>query len=219
MKTIGALLVTTLLVAIGVLLGMAVILAWSLGIGWLLMQFLPLAWFEAALLAMLASGATAYVGWRVLQMPLPETTELDNGFTLFESAIPVGRFKADESDRREEVWFRHEIANDLYWEFKDTPSIEDSMSETEMKELAIRLTDVVVKMLKQRTSRAQQVRITKTQLKRQLNKMELRPYDDDILLAVVDSVNMSLSSDEELADIVRDKSWDEVDPDWQEGVF
>ena len=214
MKTIGSLLVITLLIVLGVMLGTAVILAWSIGLGWLLMQILPLTWFESALLTMLASIATAYIGWQLLQLLPPLETELDDNGMLFESPIPVERFKESENDQRAEVWFRHEIANDLYWEFEETPSIADSMGETEMKELAIRITDIAVGLLKERTNQVQRVKITKTQFKRHMDKIGQRTYDDDILLAAVRAVNESLSFDEGLADIVRDKRWGEMETGW-----
>jgi len=215
MKTIGSLLILILLIVLGLLLGTAVILAWSLGLGWLLMQIVPLTWFESALLTMLASIIMAFVGWRLLQMVPPSLgTELGDNSLLFETSIPVQRFKESEHDQRAEVWFRHAIANELYWEFDETPSISDSMSETEIKELAIRITDMVVALLQARTSKAQRVKITRTQLKQHMEKIGQRPYDDDILAAAARAVNQSLSFDERLADIVRDKRWNEIEIDW-----
>jgi hypothetical protein len=84
------------------------------------------------------------------------------------------------------------------------------MSETELKELAIRVTDVVVEKLKNRNSRAQSIKLTKNQLVQQMKKMELRPYDNDILEAVVSAVNERLMFDEMMADIVREKEWDDL---------
>ena len=43
--------------------------------------------------------------------------------------------------------------------------------------------------------------------------MQLRPYDDDILQAAADAMTLRLSHDEIMADIVREKSWDKIDPD------
>jgi hypothetical protein len=219
MKTVGSLLVTLLLVTLGLVLGTAVILAWSLGIGWLLARLLPFSWFEASLLTIISSITVAYAGWRLLQISPPLSSE--DGLTedelsaLFEPAISTDRFHEEgKSDQRAEVWFRYEIANDLYWEFENTPSIARSMDETEMKELAIRLTNIAVDLLKQRTSRARQVRVTKTQLERQMEKIEQRPYDDDILSAAVRSINDSLAADDELAEIVHARRWNEIEPDW-----
>ncbi len=74
--------------------------------------------------------------------------------------------------------------------------------------------DIVVDLLKARTSKAQRVKITRTQFKQHMDKIGQRPYDDDILAAAASSVNQSLSFDERLADIVRDKRWNETEPDW-----
>ncbi|KAA3657950.1 MAG: hypothetical protein DWQ04_26600 [Chloroflexi bacterium] len=214
MKAIGSLLVLALVVLLGVLLGIAIILAWSLGIGWLLMQIVPLTWFESALLTMLASITMAYIGWRLLQLPPPLQTQFDENSLLFETPIPIKRFKESENDQRAEVWFRHEIANDLYWEFEETPGVSDTMGDTEMKELAVRITDMVVNLLKARNSKAQRVKITRTQFKQHMDKIGQRPYDDDILAAAARAVNQSLSFDERLANIVRDKRWDKTEINW-----
>ncbi|MCP4426709.1 MAG: hypothetical protein GY803_19630 [Chloroflexi bacterium] len=210
MRTIGTFLIMLLVILLGMALGTAVILAWSLGLGWVITQFLPLTWFEASLLTMIASIVIIYIGWHLLQMPTPLDASSDNDLALFESAIPIKRFRENAGDERAEVWFRHEIANDIYWEFEDTSSVANSMSDVEMKEVAIRITDIVVGLLKQQKKHGQRIRITKTQLKREMDKIGQRPYDDDILTTVTRSVNMSLSDDPELATIVRQKDWDET---------
>ncbi len=86
------------------------------------------------------------------------------------------------------------------------------MGETQVKELAVRLTDVVTAVFKARPRkpRSQRVTITVAQLKKQMDKMELRPYDNDILKTTAHAVNERLSYDDELADIVRQKTWHDV---------
>ncbi len=218
MKMIGAVLIVVLLVVLGMGVLTAVALAWSLGVGWLLTLIVPFTWFEASLLTIIASIVAAYIGTYLLQALLQPDEQFKMGSDvsgLFESPIPVSRFYEEgEIHQRAEVWFRHEIANDLFWEFQDTPSIMRFMEETEAKEMAVRLTDIVVGLLKQRTSRARQVKITKKQLVKQMEAIGQRPYDDDILLATVRSVNMSLAANSDLADIVRRASWDETEMDW-----
>jgi hypothetical protein len=39
--------------------------------------------------------------------------------------------------------------------------------------------------------------------------MEQQPYDDDILQVAVGALNVALSFDDELADVVREKLWSE----------
>ena len=212
MKLPGLLLNTILLVLLFVVVGTAVVLGWSFGVGWLLTLFLPFTWFEASLLTILASTAIGALGIRML-LSTPPLSPLADSETLFDPPIATDRFYPSSGQVTEEAWFRYEMANDVYWELIDTPSIVNSMDEQETKELAIRLTDIAVTLLKSRTSRAFRVKVTKNQLMQQMKKMQLRPYDDDILQAAADAMTLRLSHDEIMADIVREKSWDKIDPD------
>jgi hypothetical protein len=209
MKLLGLIGRSLFLVLLFVLVGTAVILAWSIGIGWLLTLFLPFSWFEAAMLVLVASAAIGALGVKIIATIPPESTVYPDDFVI-EPPIPTERFYSDTDAVTMEAWFRFEMANEIHWEFTDVPSIEQSMSETELKELAIRVTDVVVEKLKNRNSRAQSIKLTKNQLVQQMKKMELRPYDNDILEAVVSAVNERLMFDEMMADIVREKEWDDL---------
>jgi hypothetical protein len=195
-----------------VVVGTAVILAWSIGIGWLLALFLPFALFEASLLVMVASAAISALGIRLL-MTVPTPGPYPDIDESFEPAISSDRFYPRNGQVTSEAWFRYEMANDVYWDLTDTDSINNSMGETEMKELAIRLTDVAVEMLKGRTNRSPRINVTKNQLTQQMKKMGLRPYDDDILEAAAEAASVRLSYDEMMSDIVLEKSWDEIEPD------
>lgn len=200
-----------LLLLLFVMVGTAVIFGWSIGIGWLLTLFLPFTWFEASLLLMLASIAIGALGVRMLlSMPPPPMTDSES---LFDPPIASDRFYSSGERVTFEAWFRFEMANDIFWELTDTPSIGNSMNERETKELAIRLTDIAVNLLKNRKSNAYRVKVSKNQLMQQMKRMQLRPYDDDMLQAAADVITLRLSHDEMMADIVRDQSWDEIDPD------
>lgn len=201
-----------LLVVLFVVVGTAVVLGWSIGIGWLLTLFLPFALFEASLLVMVASAAISALGVRLL-MTVPTPGPFPDSDELYEPAISSDRFYPRNGRVTSEAWFRYEMANDIYWDLTDTDSIMNSMSETEMKELAIRLTDVVVEMLKGRANKSPRINVTKNQLTQQMKKMGLRPYDDDILEAAAEAAAVRLSYDEMMADIVQEKSWDEIEPD------
>lgn len=211
MKLPTLLLRSFLLLLLFVVVGTAVIFGWSIGIGWLLTLFLPFTWFEASLLLMLASIAIGALGVRMLlSMPPPPMTDSES---FFDPPIASDRFYSSGERVTFEAWFRFEMANDIFWELTDTPSIGNSMDERETKELAIRLTDIAVNLLKNRKSNAYRVKVSKNQLMQQMKKMQLRPYDDDILQAGADAITLRLSHDEMMADIVRDQSWDEIDPD------
>lgn len=195
-----------LLVLLFMVVGTAVILGWSIGIGWLLTLILPFTWFETSLLTMITSVVVGALGiWMLLAAPPPTDTD-----ELIEPAILTDRFYPADGPVTSEAWFRFEMANDIYWELTDTPSIDNSLDETEMKELAIRLTDIVVEMLQGRTNRSRRINVTANQLKQQMKKMNLRPYDDDILQAAASAVTLRLSFDEMMFDIIHEKSWDEI---------
>ena len=200
------------LVVLFVVVGTAVVLGWSIGIGWLLTLFLPFTWFEASLLVMVASIAISALGVRLL-MTVPAPSPLTDTDELYEPPISTERFYPSSGRVTFEAWFRFEMANDIYWELTDTPSIVNSMDEQETKELAIRLTDIAANLLKNRTSNAYRIKVSKNQLMQQMKKMQLRPYDDDILQAAAEAITLRLSDDEMMADMVREKSWDEIDPD------
>lgn len=55
------------------------------------------------------------------------------------------------------------------------------------------------------------MRVTVEQLRKQLEAMGQQPYDTDLLETAVATTNMRLSYDEDLADVVRDKTWDSID--------
>ncbi len=213
MKLPALLFKSILLVLLFVVVGTAVIFGWSIGIGWLLTLFLPFSWFEASLLLMVASIAIGALGVRMLLSMPPALPPMTDSESLFDPPIASDRFYSSGERVTFEAWFRFEMANDIFWELTDTPSIVNSMDERETKELAIRLTDIAVNFLKNRKSGAYRVKVSKNQLMQQMKKMQLRPYDDDILEAAADAITLRLSHDEMMADIVRDQSWDEIDPD------
>lgn len=202
-----------LLVLLFIVVGTAVVLGWSIGIGWLLTLFLPFTWFEASLLVMLASAAIGALGVRMLMSVPPALSPMPDVDELEEMPIASERFYPAKGPVTSEAWFRYEMANDIYWELTDTDPVMTSMGELETKELAIRLTDVVVELLKNRTSRSSRINVTKNQLMQQMKKMDLRPYDDDILEAAADAASLRLSYDEMMADIVREKSWADIETD------
>lgn len=204
--------VSILLVLLFIVVGTAVVLGWAIGVGWLLTRFLPFTWFEASLLVMVASIAITALGIQLLST-VPTPSPLVDSDELFEPAIATDRFYPADGKVTSEAWFRFEMANDIYWELADETNVGNSMSEPETKELAIRLTDVVVEMLKSRTSRSPRINVTKNQLAQQMKKMGLRPYDNDILEAAATAASTCLTFDEMMADIVREKSWDEIDYD------
>ncbi len=218
-RFLGGLLFWLFLAVVGLLI-IAVVIAWSVGVGWLVTKLLPFTLFEATLLGMLASLLAIHLVGRLMnlghEVELEDTavsaTFPSGSFVLPEDGIPASRFVQSEEDETDESWFRYQIANDIYDDLLAELDLDATMGETQVKELAVRLTDVVTAVFKARPRkpRSQRVTITVAQLKKQMDKMELRPYDNDILKTTAHAVNERLSYDDELADIVRQKTWHDV---------
>ncbi len=199
-------------------LAIGLLVFWSAGLSWLLIKLLPFSLFEGALLVLLGTLFVLYVAFKILA-ELPQTnSEMlpPPAISLPElDSIPDDRFWQSDEEKTNEAWFRYAIANELYEDLREM-ELDMTLGKAQQKELAIRLTDIVVALLKVRNYRknARRVAITLPQLKEQMGKMGQRPYDDDIMETAVATVNIRLSYDEDLVDIVVNKTWKEVDPDW-----
>jgi hypothetical protein len=213
----SVLLMVLLILLLGVLV-IGLLILWSTGLSWLLIKLLPFTLFEGTLLVLLATLFVLYIGGRLLLAgpPLPSTGSemLDTMPFSLEDEIPENRFWKSGEAKTNETWFRYAIANEIYQDF-DSIELDATLGKAQQKELAIRLTDIIVEMLKERRFRkgTRRVSITVPQILAQMEKMGQRPYDQDILEAVVSSVNIHLSYDEYLQDIVLEKTWDELDED------
>jgi hypothetical protein len=215
MRTIFSFLLLFLIIFLVGFVFLALIIGWSVGIGWLLTRIFSFTLFEASLLAMIASIAVGYGAVKVLATNVPIPGDTPYLSTTEDEPIPPRRFYGMEAEKTHEAWFRYEMANAIYWDFEQDDDINTSMSETEMKELAIRLSDVLVGALKsQKPKTSGRVRVTVMQLKKQMDKMGQRPYDDDIMLTAVSSINEMFDYDDELVAIVLKQSWHEMAEDW-----
>jgi hypothetical protein len=214
---LGGLLFWLLFVFIGLVI-IAILLGWSTGIGWVVIKLLPFTLFEATLLVMLSSVVAGYLIYRLMNLPneLDDSPNFDDfspeSIIFPDVNIPADRFIDPDEEETDETWFQYQIANDIYDHLQDDLALDESMGATQAKELAIRLAEVVTAVFHSRSpkSRNKRVSITITQLKKQMNKMKLRPYDDDILETAVSAVNLRLSYDDEMADVVRYKTWDDL---------
>jgi hypothetical protein len=215
-KILSGLLLWLLFTFIGLVI-IAVILGWSTGIGWVIIKLLPFTLFEATLLVMLSSFVAAYLVYRLINLPneldaSPDFDDLSPESILFPDAnIPADRFIDPDEEETDETWFRYQIANAIYVHLQDELALDESMGATQAKELAVRLTEVVTAVFHSRSPKSKNRRasLTIARLKKQMTKMKLRPYDDDILETAVSAVNQRLSYDDELADIVRYQTWDD----------
>jgi hypothetical protein len=202
-----------------IVISLILVLGLAIGIGWLLTLILPFTLFEGTLLGMIASiiiGAIWYNFFRSVPDFIPgsygfdydEDEDEEDDFDFDE--IPVSRFYKTDADKTWETWFRYEIANGIYVEFQDSPKQIAPLGDKQMQELAVRLADIGVSILKTKSARAKQFKISKAMLKRQMTKMGQQPYDDDILSLAATAINENLDYYyEDLINVIRNKSWHE----------
>jgi len=196
-----------------ILLSMAIVLGFAIGIGWLMTLFLPFSLFEASLLALIASivvgsswyyllGSVLGLGGEILDEDYDETYDED-----FDQ-ISSNRFYQSNTDKTWEAWLRHHLANSIYYQFQESPQPVAPMGKKQTQELAIRLADMSVDILKAKSVRAKRLNISAANLKKQMNKIGQRPYDDDILGMAAIAINTEVSYHyEELLRVIHTKLW------------
>lgn len=221
MRTLLSFLLLVLIIFLVGVLCLMVIIGWSVGVGWLLTEITAFTLFEATLLVMIASIVVGYGAIKILTANVSDITHSSSVPSLpyppedEPEPIPPQRFYRTEAQKTNEAWFRYEMANSIYWDFGQDDDISSSMNETELKELAIRLSEIVVGTLKSQKPKAgRRVRVTMAQMKREMDKMGQRPYDDDIMLTAVSGINEMFDYDDDLVAIVQEQTWDEMAEDW-----
>ena len=205
MHTILAGLVTVVLMTIS----LALVIGIPLGIGWMLTHFLPFSLFEGTLLSMIACLVTGTLWYRALHSdPSSEFDEEEDDSEAEE--IPESRFWRTTAKRTWENWFRYLIANSVYEDLLDSPHCVAAFPEDELLELSIRMADAAVGILREKTSRARRLRVSKGRLKHEMIKMGHPSFDEGILNVAVPAVNVVLAQAEDvLRRIVREQLWDD----------
>ena len=212
MRTVLSLILIILVI---ILVGLAVLLGLSLLIGWLLTLILPFTLFEGTLLGLIALIALSVLAINIFRgMPLPDLDEsnLSDDFRDFKQ-IPDERVYKSERDRTLENQNRLEMANRIYDEFQDTPAQFSSMSDQQQQELALRLSEIGLTILKNKPARAAQLNISKAAFKNQMQKMNQQPYSDDILDLALSGINDYIFDNfDDLSESIQTKDWhDRVD--------
>lgn len=202
-----------ILIIIVLVISFALVFGVALAVGWILTLFLPFSLFEATLLGTITAIVTGVIWYNILRLAgvfnfYEEYEEEEAEPDLDE--IPMSRFCRTDADRTWENWFRYVIANTIYEDFLDSPGLIPQMNERQLQELSIRLTEAAIAALKRKSPRTKRVRMTKGMLKHEMTRMGQQPYDDDILDTAVSAINVELvSSQEELREVIRERSWDE----------
>lgn len=191
----------------------AATLGLGIGVGWLLTLILPFSLFEGSVLGVIAVSIAGAIVWRLFRSA-PDFS--DDDFDLDElDDLPIdiihpSRFIEDDQDRTWENGFRYLFANDIYRDLMMFDEYAAHMSDMQKQELAIRLADVMVAILRAKPRSTKRLRITQEQVKRKMIKMGMRPYDDDILDLALDAIDDNLAIfQEQIVSIIRTRSWDQ----------
>lgn len=206
-------------VLIAGILAMAILFGWSLGWGWIWSRFLPLTLFEASLLTMLATFAVIFSVVRFFGGPhtnsfvdLPDYEDWEEDDEE-EYTIPTTRFWKRMENRTREKVFHYVLSNEIYDNASLTPQARGLMNDQQLQELAIRLGEIAIQVLKRKRRNVRTLAINVGQLRQEMQKMGLQPYDDDMLRLTAETVNDLLEEDEEeigfFADMIRNKRWQE----------
>jgi hypothetical protein len=220
------------LVVVLALAGVVGVIAWSLLVGGLLTLLLPFRLFEAALLVIIASAVVAGAVLALLRgdtpaaprpEPMPHILEADDA-----DLIPEFRFYKSAADMTWETWFRYEVANALYAELRETPdpaidmlvygealdvlagtvlNMTRPVSDAGWQEASIRLADAATASIRANPPSGKRLRISGADLRAQMVRRSLPPYDDDLLAHAASVVSRQLGTPE-VANLIRLELWD-----------
>ncbi|NOX63353.1 MAG: hypothetical protein GXP42_15620 [Chloroflexi bacterium] len=200
-------------------------LAAAIGIGWVLMQFLPFTLFEGSLLgfiALIVAAPLAARFFRFMTKPDIDANNLSRSLLddLLEDEWEEQRYEEEETEMlipaerffrgapTWEQWLEHHFANEIYEAFIQNPTQLKPMNERQQQELAIRLAEVAIQVLKKKPPSTRRLRITREQLEQTLHKQGQQPYDGDIMDLATDALAETLHLyEEEIIYIIRSKAW------------
>ncbi len=191
---------------------MLVILGWSIVVGWILSQIFAFTLFEGTLLVMLASGMAGYFIFSTLLERLTDAADslTEWGDDEEEDSIPAERFFPTPAQRTWEAWFRFQVANAIYAELRENlPTA--TMDKPQKQELSIRLSEICIAALKNKSPKAKNLHLTIHDLQGQMTTMELKPYDDDLLNVAAEATNLSLILPP-AETVIREKRWNQIMP-------
>ncbi len=217
MSTIFAVLFVSMVIT----LSLTVVLAVTIGIGWILTFIFPVfTLFQGSILGMFAVMVVLMIWYNLLTAMVPfRQNGYDENGTYEDDGnesnndeydeIPTTRFYKAKDDQTWGAWFRYQIANGIYMEFQDSPRPVAQMGQRQIQELAIRLADMALELCKRKPTHTRTFKITMSALKQEMSRIGQRPYDDDILKLAVEAINDELSY-EDVQDIIRTKRWEEL---------
>lgn len=203
------------LLAVGLILLilLSLVLSLSLGLGWVLTRVVPVSLAEGAGLVLLAGLLLFFLLHGFLSSIFQATGEASEETVEEEielRAIPPTRIAPTPGERTWENWLRYRLAQSIYEAFQLEPRTIGNMRDAEQQELAIRLADAGVALLKRRTPQGR-LNITKGQLERYFREIGQQPYDAEILALASSMMTAEASLYEEtIRHILRQQLWTRV---------
>lgn len=207
MRSLLAFFSVALIVLLGMLLLVSLFLAWSLGVGWLLQQVVPLTLFEASLLSSVASVAAGAVIARVLSGPLFSGIGEEDEIDFHDEPIPFTRFYPPGQMGLLKHWFNFRLANEIYVHLLQREDAEPD--EDVLEEMAIDLAEIAIGVLKRKPPGTKRPLISLDAIQKEAGKSRDGSYNDEVLQLVVQVTNDLLADDRDLTRIVRRRLWDE----------
>ncbi len=219
------LIVLILLTLLVLLLLIALPLALAIGIGWILTRILPFTLFEGSVLGFLAVITAAPLALRFFRFissgpdfdaqltdeELEQLLEDEIWDEEEEDEIPPERFFDGAPTWGE--FFHYIIANEIYSAFRDSPRTMKPMNERQQQELAIRLGEIAVEVLRKKPPSTRRLRITQKQIEQALERQGQQPYAADIMELVTDALADILEIyQDELLSVIRERAWDRINP-------
>ena len=186
---------------------MAVILLAGIGVGKILMRFVALSLFEAAVLSLIAESVAGYLTWRIMRTRVDEGSDFvdDDPF----GSIPTTRFAKDGRELTQAGLVQYLLANAIYSAWMAEMELEWSRDNAEWKDLAVQLAQGVTTWLRAKPPQTRQVRVGADVLRRELSKLGVGDETDALygpsLRAVWETVEVS---QDHIVEIFREQSWD-----------
>ncbi len=208
-----------LLIGLVLMVALPSVLGANIGIGWVLNQLAAFSLFVGSFVGLFAVTISALAVSRLFAglrrvgdtrdggADRPPVSEESDDF----DAIPVTRFVRDRTDYTWENWTRFNLANSVYIEFQDDARPVSALNKEQQRELAVRLADVAIAILKAKPATTRRLNVTTAQYRKHLSQMGQHPYDDDILAIAVDAVNEGLQIGQpHYLNVVTQRTWGQL---------
>lgn len=202
--------------------GFVLLSALTVGVGRALQRIVPtFSLFEATLLSLLFGLVTGYILRGLVRLFVPielrEQAPVDPAEPAKEAVaaesyhtIPAERFYHSEAERTWEAWLRSELANDIYIEFQEKPNTVSNLNSVQIQDLAIRMADAGLNIIKRETGRARRLKTSLKDLRQELNEMGQRHYEDAVLRLALAAINMNMNFfGDKLRELIGTQRWNQ----------